>query len=173
MLLTGLIVLGVVGAGLAGWSAPSPLPEPSPRWPLIIAYPVSILAILFLIAGVRLQYKEINTLPRQWLLDRLMELTKRGESLFYASMKEHPDLTKAWEDWGANYDHWYDDVISFIESDLTPLDVHAFRDTNGIAYGKHFNHQIHASHGKRLSEFENELDNLAGIVRRQQEAANS
>lgn len=57
LLVTFLIILGVVGAGFVGWLAPSPLPDPSPRWPLIVAYPIVILAVLFFIAGVRLQHR--------------------------------------------------------------------------------------------------------------------
>ena len=57
LIVTFLIVFGLVGAGVVGWFAPSPLPEPSPRWPLIVAYPTILLAILLLIAGLRLQYR--------------------------------------------------------------------------------------------------------------------
>lgn len=57
LIVTSLIVLGLVGASVVGWLAPSPLPEPSPRWPLIVAYPTILLAVLFLIAGLRLQYR--------------------------------------------------------------------------------------------------------------------
>ena len=55
LIVTSLIVFGLVSAGVVGWLAPSPLPEPSPRWPLIVAYPTILLAILLLIAGLRLQ----------------------------------------------------------------------------------------------------------------------
>lgn len=56
-IVTFLIFLGLIGAGVAGLFAPSPLPEPSPRWSLIVAYPTILLAILFLVAGLRLQYR--------------------------------------------------------------------------------------------------------------------
>ncbi|MFC1980308.1 hypothetical protein ACFLVS_05645 [Chloroflexota bacterium] len=54
---TFLIVLGLVGAGVLGLLAPSPLPEPSPRWSLIIAYPAILLMFLFFVAGLRLQFR--------------------------------------------------------------------------------------------------------------------
>ncbi|MFH1662602.1 MAG: hypothetical protein ABH934_01595 [Chloroflexota bacterium] len=57
VLVTFLILLGLIGASVAGWIAPSPLPEPSPRWPLIVAYPALLLMILFLVAGLRLQFR--------------------------------------------------------------------------------------------------------------------
>ncbi len=57
LIVTFLIILGLVGASVVGWLAPSPLPEPSPHWPLIVAYPMILLTILFLIAGLRLQHR--------------------------------------------------------------------------------------------------------------------
>ncbi len=56
-IVTFLIVLGLVSVSVVAWFAPSPLPEPSPRWPLIVAYPTILLAILFLVAGLCLQHR--------------------------------------------------------------------------------------------------------------------
>jgi hypothetical protein len=55
--ITVLLMLGLVGAGLAGAFLPSPGESTrfAPQWILIIAYPAIILAVLFLIAAVRLQ----------------------------------------------------------------------------------------------------------------------
>lgn len=60
MVATVLIILGVVGAGIAGVVAPSPLPDPSPRWPLIIGYPSVVGFILLFIAGTRLQWRVLS-----------------------------------------------------------------------------------------------------------------
>lgn len=57
LLVTPLILSGLLGAGFAGAFAPSPLPEPSPQWPLVIAYPTLLTAVLLFIAGWRLQYR--------------------------------------------------------------------------------------------------------------------
>ncbi len=80
-LVTALIFLGLLGSGVASWFAPEPLPQSSPRWPFAIAYPSSVLALLFFIAAVILQlrlqrmwdnlaYKlQLETPIVQWLID--------------------------------------------------------------------------------------------------------
>jgi hypothetical protein len=52
-----LIAFGIIGTGIVGWVAPSPLPEASPKWPLIIGYPIVFIAVLLLIAALRLQFR--------------------------------------------------------------------------------------------------------------------
>lgn len=71
IVVTLLIVLGLVGVGVLGWLAP--LPEPSPRWPLVVAYPAILFMILFLVAGLRLQYRLYN-------LDQLDNI-KQGDTV--------------------------------------------------------------------------------------------
>jgi len=55
-----LVALGLIGAGAI---APNPAPD-APRWLLIIAYPSIAVAVLFFIAGIRLQMRLDNYKPK-------------------------------------------------------------------------------------------------------------
>jgi hypothetical protein len=87
LLVTLLVILGVVGAGFVGWLAPSPLPQPSPRWPLIVAYPTVILAVLFFIAGVRLQCRLSKNENAKVALPNKAELIKSIHNVMTAAIR--------------------------------------------------------------------------------------
>jgi hypothetical protein len=58
-----LIALGLIGAGAAGAIAPNPAPD-APRWFLIVAYLSIVAAVLFFIAGFRLQMRLDDYKPK-------------------------------------------------------------------------------------------------------------
>ncbi|MCH7654234.1 MAG: hypothetical protein IIB14_11215 [Chloroflexi bacterium] len=88
-------------------------------------------------------------------------------------IKDNPDIQDALDQWDFNYDNWYDEVVNFLTSTLTPLEANDFKYMANTPYGTNFPHQVNARHSRRLSQFLNEMDNLKVITRRQETAIKS
>lgn len=55
---TFFFILVLLGISSVGFFAPSPLPEDSPKWPMLVSYPIFAIALLFFVAGARLQRRQ-------------------------------------------------------------------------------------------------------------------